>query len=144
MAIRSDGRLERAHRVRLIGEIDAAERARLLALTNSYRWDHCDHVGNDDFWMLTFNKRAYICIKPGGRIHLHTDEPPHNRKTHTVLSTNDQCVSRMGGVDFHLELGGIYAVDASVPHESFNGGTTDRIHLVETLETRDGKEIQAG
>jgi hypothetical protein len=107
-----------------------------LAYTEGQRWNHVIGVlgaADDDFWVQIHNKVAYIKIKPGGKIHLHTDQPPHHHKTHTVLATNDGCISRAGGVDYHCALGAIYEVDASIAHESFNHGETDRIHRVETL-----------
>jgi hypothetical protein len=119
--------------LRQVGEITEQERLDLLEPTYGYRWDHCNHITGDDFWMQVHYKKAYLKIKPGGHIHLHVDRPPHANKTHTVLQTNERCINRVGGVDFHCALRGIYLTDASVPHESFNHGDTDRIHLVETL-----------
>lgn len=119
--------------MQLIGSISPAGRLELLQFATAFNWDHCTPIDADDFWTQIHDKRAYFKIRPGGRIHLHSDSPPHDRKTHTVLATNPHCINRVGGVDFHCELGGIYLVDASIPHESFNFGDTDRIHLVETL-----------
>lgn len=119
-----------------IGAISPAEIVAYRALIDGFPWNHvigATGADDDDFWVQIHAKVAFIKIKPGGKIHLHKDHPPHNNKTHTVLATNDGCISRAGGVDYHCELGAIYAVDASIAHESFNHGQTDRVHRVETL-----------
>ncbi len=79
----------------------------------------------------------FISIPAEGHIPAHTescgvskgDRGPW-RKFHIPLQTSKQAVSRIGGKDYHLEVGSVYEIDFKQRHESFNHGPIDRIHLV--------------
>jgi hypothetical protein len=89
-------------------------------------------------WLDAF----YVKLPPGGRMHKHVDKAnAAGRDTyHIPVQTNDNCVCYMYEPDrvaYHLPMGTIYKVDRRIPHESVNGGMSDRIHfLVETQRAR--------
>ena len=115
-----------------IGEISEERRLELLEYIKERPWNHiCGRL--TDYWSQTVDGNVmFVMLKPGGYVHKHNDALPH--KIHTVLETNDMCINRSDGSDYKLELRGVYQMDASLDHESFNFGNTDRIHMVETIE----------
>jgi aspartyl/asparaginyl beta-hydroxylase (cupin superfamily) len=90
-----------------------------------------------DIWQSAF----FLNIPPGGQVHKHVDEAHPWNTYHIVLLTNDQCINRVWEGerehDFRLQPNGIYRIDRSIPHESFNHGETERIHLL--MEVHEGK-----
>jgi aspartyl/asparaginyl beta-hydroxylase (cupin superfamily) len=90
-----------------------------------------------DIWQSAF----FLRLGPGGNIHKHVDEAHPWNTYHIVLLNNDQCINRVWqGArqhDFCLQPGGIYRIDRSIPHESFNNGDSERIHLL--MEVRDAQ-----
>lgn len=116
-----------------IGEITEEQRKHILSSIGE--WKH--KIGSlcDYFCAVENEHKMFIRVPPGGKVHRHADNL--NNKIHTVLETNDDCLNLVyvDGVmqQHHLELRGVYSFDASYEHESLNNGSTDRIHMVETL-----------
>ncbi len=116
-----------------IGHISEHRRQELLAEPRN--WKHCKGKLTD-YWSDDNGSRMFVKITPGGRVHRHSD---HGYKVHTVLLTNPRCVNSHDGMPNYLEQGGVYKMDASLEHESWNNGETDRIHLIEPWATRDSQ-----
>ena len=77
-------------------------------------------------------------LAAGHRIDRHVDgggSNPFVHKIHVPLETNPKAVLHVDGEDFHLEAGHAWEVNNLAPHGAFNGGASDRIHLIfEVLE----------
>lgn len=102
------------------------EQARRYLLESVNGWSHKLGDHSDYYAHVVDGSRMYIKIKPGGKVHRHSDQ---GQKVHIVLQS-DGGVCRVGDEDFRLREGGIYLFDATQEHESFNTGEKDRIHLV--------------
>ena len=109
-----------------IGTISEKDRIELLAEPRD--WQQCKGEFAD-YWSDDDGARMFVKIPPKGKVHKHSD---NGFKVHTVLLTNSRCESWSDGILFRLEQGGIYRLDASLPHESINWGEADRIHLIST------------
>jgi hypothetical protein len=77
-----------------------------------------------------------IKIPAGGFIKRHSDNggrPTGIRVYHAVIATNDECLN-ISYVDpvqaIHLPVDTLWEFDTLPEHESYNRGSTDRIHLV--------------
>ena len=85
-------------------------------------------------------RRSAARLEAGHELDLHVDGESSNplvRKIHVPLDTNPRAIRHVDGADFHLEVGQGYEVNnPPVPHGAFNGGETDRIHLI--FEVFDG------
>lgn len=51
-------------------------------------------------------------------------------RLHMPLATNDQVEFYVGGIRYPMQVGECWYMNATYPHEVFNKGATDRIHLV--------------
>jgi hypothetical protein len=74
-----------------------------------------------------------VKLKPGGHVAEHTDEGDYAdtfTRLHVILSTNDACWYRCGDVVASYPTGTAFWFDHKQPHEAFNGGETERIHLI--------------
>jgi hypothetical protein len=71
-------------------------------------------------------------ITPGQRIGLHTDaeDDSCNVRVHVPLMTNQGAVFITGGKEHHMAVGYAYVIDPTQEHGVYNGGETDRIHLL--------------
>ena len=72
-------------------------------------------------------------LEAGHGIDLHVDRGsshPFTHKIHVPLETNPAAVLQVDGADFHLAAGRAFEVNNLVPHGAFNGGASDRIHLI--------------
>jgi len=108
-----------------IGEITEEERQDLLAQTGD--WKHKTSDGSD-YWVCKVESGfMFIKICPGGSLHYHRD---HGIRTHHVLQTNPDALSRHGDDWQHLEDLGVYEMDATIKHSAVNNGSVDRIHYV--------------
>jgi hypothetical protein len=86
-----------------------------------------------------------ICIQPFGRVRLMAMPPYHNfsyhidvggRWTmHIPLTTNSNAYIVSDGQLWHFPVGGIYVVNATVPHTAMNAGDTLRSHIITTYST---------
>jgi len=78
--------------------------------------------------------RAMIVrLRAGGRVARHTDQGAYadaTRRFHLSVTTNAQCLMRVGSETAHAEPGEVYFFDKHAPHEVVNEGDTDRIHLI--------------
>lgn len=79
-----------------------------------------------------WHKSMLVGLKASSLIPLHTDAAYRikTERVHVVLSTNEGCWQFHDGEWQQLELGGIYAMDETLPHLSVNAGSTVRYHLV--------------
>lgn len=80
-----------------------------------------------------YPKAMLARLAAGHGIDLHTDgggSHPFTHKIHIPLETNPAAILYVDGEDFHLGSGRVFEVNNLVPHGAFNGGETDRIHLV--------------
>jgi len=85
------------------------------------------------FTYFVSDRRFFLKIPPGGKVHKHTDTPRPTETYHIPIQTNDRSVCYMFEPDktaYHLEVGKVYWVNRDIPHESINSGTTDRIHYL--------------
>ncbi|MCY4602425.1 MAG: aspartyl/asparaginyl beta-hydroxylase domain-containing protein [Acidobacteria bacterium] len=72
-------------------------------------------------------------LAAGHRIDRHVDgegSHPLTHKVHVPLETNPAAVLHVDGADFHLAAGQAFEINNLVPHGAFNGGASDRIHLI--------------
>lgn len=72
-------------------------------------------------------------LEAGHRIDLHVDgggSNPFVHKIHMPLETNPAALLQVDKADFHLAAGRAFEVNNLVPHGAFNGGASDRIHLI--------------
>jgi len=71
-------------------------------------------------------------MTPGQRHPLHVDAEDDgcDFRVHVPLVTNLQAVFIEAGVDHHMPVGWAYMIDPTKEHTAFNGGTSDRIHLM--------------
>jgi len=88
---------------------------------------------------VKFGRARFMCLKPKTGLTVHRDQ---EKRYHLVLSTNQHCwvgckldsvgdATTIRGVDWHLPADDEwYCVDTTKMHWVYNGGTTDRIHLV--------------
>ncbi len=83
-------------------------------------------------------RTRFTKLRAGESIRPHVDSvPQHIVRAIIPVWTNDECSNgyRVKGDDFeaHLELGKVYVINAGLPHWAYNHGTTDRVHLIVTL-----------
>lgn len=72
---------------------------------------------------------------PGLRVLNHVDSDL--KKLHIPLYTNPDAVFTFGDNDervYPMELGKMYIINPIVPHGTFNGGTTERVHLLSRID----------
>jgi len=119
-----------------VGKISEGARQALVALVQSDvpKWEICQ--GEFRFyycWNLS-PRVMFVKIPPGGRVDPHRDTVAKGNRWNVILTTNPQCVNYIGVGDrgVHLELGGIFAFDATQEHWAVNNGGTDRYVMVET------------
>ncbi len=69
---------------------------------------------------------------PGQRIEDHRDhhEGGCRIRIHVPLTTNLDAIFTIAGESFHMDVGHAYEIDPNEVHSVFNGGDTDRIHLI--------------
>ena len=80
-----------------------------------------------------YPKAMLARLKAGRRIDRHVDgagSHPYVNKIHVPLETEPAAVVHVDGEDFHLEAGYAWEVNNLRTHGAFNGGGTDRIHLI--------------
>ena len=80
-----------------------------------------------------FPKVMLARLAAGHRIDTHRDgegSNPYVHKIHVPLETNPRAVLTVDGDDFHLEGGHASEVNNLALHGAFNGGETDRVHLI--------------
>jgi hypothetical protein len=85
-------------------------------------------------------KRAFFVRLPfGGWMHWHVDAGDC-QTDHIVMSTNDECENKWldesGTQSIHMREGHRYSVDRTVMHAAFNGGMSERIHLLWSTDAR--------
>ena len=72
---------------------------------------------------------------PGLRVTNHVDSDL--KKLHIPLYTNPDAVFTFGDNDervYPMELGKMYIINPIVPHGTFNGGVTERVHLLSRID----------
>ena len=71
-------------------------------------------------------------LVPGQRVPPHVDAEDHACpfRVHIPLVTNPQATFTTDLAEFHLSVGHAYLIDPTAEHSAYNGGTTDRIHLL--------------
>jgi hypothetical protein len=72
---------------------------------------------------------------PGLRVTNHVDSDL--KKLHIPLYTNPDAVFTFGDNDervYPMELGKMYIINPIVPHGTFNGGNTERVHLLSRID----------
>ena len=84
-----------------------------------------------------YPKAMLARLAAGHYIDPHVDRPdggtgshPYVHKIHVPLETEPAAVLHVDGTDFHLQAGYAYEVNNLMTHGAFNGGETDRIHLI--------------
>lgn len=80
-----------------------------------------------------FPRVMFARMAPGGVIQPHIDANPAAKwphKIHVPLMTNTGVGFRIGDVVHHFPVGGAVEVNNLGPHAVYNGGDTDRIHLI--------------
>jgi hypothetical protein len=80
------------------------------------------------------NRVRFLRLRAGGRIHRHSDPmhriDPDLIRIHVPVLTNDDVAFHVDGRRLRMREGEAWIVDVRFPHEVWNGGQTDRIHLV--------------
>ena len=71
-------------------------------------------------------------VLPGHDIDLHRDDkgPEWRCRIHVPLETNEGAVTSMGGVDYHMRVGGVYKMNIRGEHAVRNDGKTARLHFM--------------
>lgn len=80
-----------------------------------------------------FPKVMLARLAVGHGIDLHVDgggSHPFTHKVHVPLETNPAAVLQVDGADFQPTTGSAWEINNLVPHGAFNGGASDRIHLI--------------
>lgn len=80
-----------------------------------------------------YPKAMLARLAAGRGIDRHSDGPgshPYVHKIHVPLETEPAAVLHVDGTDYHLEAGYAWEVNNLCVHGAFNGGGTDRIHLI--------------
>ena len=80
-----------------------------------------------------YPKAMLARLAAGRGIDRHSDGPgshPYVHKIHVPLETEPAAVLHVDGTDFHLKAGFAWEVNNLRVHGAFNGGGTDRIHLI--------------
>lgn len=87
-----------------------------------------EHIGGQRRQGTTFLSR----MTPGQRHPLHVDAEDDgcDCRVHVPLVTNPQAVFIEAGASHHMPVGWAYTIDPTKEHSAFNGGATDRIHLM--------------
>lgn len=83
-------------------------------------------------WKQTF----FLKIPPGGNVNRHADQEKNCTSYHVPVTTNNKCESVIYNPDkqpYHLPVGGVYEINRTLEHESFNRGKTNRVHLIITI-----------
>ncbi len=116
----------------------------------SYPWGpkvtaYLEAVINRLLWLSFPGHRRGACflarLVPGQRVPPHVDAEDDSCRTriHVPLITNPLATFTEAGVEHHLPAGYAYLVNPTVEHSAYNGGTTDRIHLLfNAVSTRAG------
>lgn len=94
------------------------------------------------YWVLAM----VSAVRPNGFFPLHSDHPAAEHavkealtRYHVVLRQNRRCWSLHDEAWQHLEEGGVYRMDPTKEHASFNFGTLTRLHLVvDVIEGKGG------
>lgn len=73
------------------------------------------------------------CLAPGGRAPTHTDRS-NPLRMHVPITTNDKAAVVLDEVEHHWQPGEMWIGDFSRTHRAFNGGASDRIHLLMIVE----------
>lgn len=124
-----------------VGEITEGSRQALLLIVNSDLlplWERFDDSDRRYQCWTVSPTLMFVVIPPIGMVDRHRDSPAKGKRLNVVLQTNPYCQNFIAcdGVIQEvvtLEQRGIYQFDATLEHWAVNGGTTDRIVLVETL-----------
>lgn len=68
----------------------------------------------------------------GQRVPVHVDAEDGNcrMRIHVPLLTNQQALFITGGIKWHMPIGWAWMIDPTQEHSAFNGGETDRVHLM--------------
>lgn len=105
----------------------------------------CDYIGQEASDLLDeiikdhyeeggeFMKAMVTKLKPGGKINLHIDSHESfkiGHRIHVPLKTSKDVVFNINGERVIMEEGKGYEINNLLPHEVFNNGTEDRIHLI--------------
>ena len=74
-------------------------------------------------------------LLPGGRISRHRDRnvPRDSVRIHIPVITGNQVEFWIGGVKLPMHAGQAWQIDPRFPHEVYNGGETDRVHMIVDL-----------
>jgi len=126
------------------GLVEPSLIASLLENVQHATWTHYND-GDKDYW-TSFPKKTcpelpfteyrdmfYLKLKPGGKVHRHTDQLKGYVTYHIPIQTNPDAVCfsfEDEVVAKHLEVGKQYIAHRQHPHWSTNDGNTDRIHLL--------------
>lgn len=79
-----------------------------------------------------------VKLPPSGVVLQHRDLSPYFAKTrrfHVPILTNAQVTFTIGRERLNMQAGRLYEINNLMPHGVFNGGDTDRIHLIFDMET---------
>lgn len=74
-----------------------------------------------------------VKLRARGHVVKHTDTGPYAdafTRHHVVLSSNPNCIYSCGASEARPEPGQAFWFDHHKPHDAFNYGETDRIHLI--------------
>lgn len=76
--------------------------------------------------------RLLSVVLPGHAIDPHCDDkgPEWRCRIHVPLETNPGAVTSMGGVDYHMSVGGAYKMNVRSEHAVRNDGATQRLHFM--------------
>ena len=81
-------------------------------------------------------RQILIARHPAGlRVLNHVDS--NLKKLHIPLYTNNDAVFTFGKNDervYQMEVGKMYVINPTVPHGTFNGGNTERVHLLSRID----------
>lgn len=80
-------------------------------------------------------RSRFTLLKPGQSVKTHIDnDPSYIIRIHFPIFTNEHCKFgfkwKHSTYEYHMEVGKAYMVNNGIPHWAYNAGTTDRMHLV--------------
>jgi hypothetical protein len=85
-----------------------------------------------------------VNLLPNKQLVLHRDIywfHKHSRRIHIPLCTNDGCKQIFEDREYHLEVGSVYEINNRIMHSACNRGSSDRVHIILDLMTKEkGRE----
>lgn len=125
-------------------------RVRFLYTNFSKTTDYGDVFDTLFDWIIghypnhVFKHVEVACLRPGVKLKTHSDECWWHAicpRVHVPVVTNTTCGMDYNDTEtFHLEVGKAYEIDNRTPHNAYNYGAENRIHIIADMWNRDASK----